>query len=50
MGDKVRALFLLGTDRAMTEGSTAGCNSIVLVQVWMGCWAVIKVDCYVDAG
>ena len=27
MCDKVRALSLLGTDRAMTEGSSIGCNS-----------------------
>jgi hypothetical protein len=27
VGDKVRALFLFCTDRAMAEGSTAGCSS-----------------------
>jgi len=44
VGDKVKALSVVGTDRAMTEGSSTGCNSFVLMQEWRGCWVLMEVD------
>lgn len=44
------ALCPLCTDRAMTEGSTTGCNSSVIVHRRRGCWVLMEVDCFVVAG